>query len=74
MKIAMLKADAALKKHPELEAALLLQVHDELILECPEKTAEKTADLVKKTMESAVNLNVPLRASVEIGKRWGDFH
>jgi DNA polymerase-1 len=49
-------------------------VHDELIFECPEAAAEKTAALVKATMESVVKLRVPLLASVETGERWGEFH
>jgi DNA polymerase-1 len=55
-------------------ARLLLQVHDELILECPRDAAAETATLVKTEMEQAVKLNVPLRVSVETGKRWGSFH
>jgi DNA polymerase-1 len=73
VKKAMLKVDAALAaaKSP---ARLLLQVHDELILEAPEEAAAATAALVKKEMEGAVNLKVPLKVSVETGKSWGDFH
>jgi DNA polymerase-1 len=56
------------------KARLLLQVHDELILECPESGAEEAAKLVKAEMEQAVKLSIPLRVSVETGKRWGDFH
>ena len=53
---------------------MLLQVHDELILECPRELAEETAQLVKEEMEKAIVLRVPLRVSVETGERWGDFH
>jgi DNA polymerase-1 len=53
---------------------MLLQVHDELILECPEREAEKTINLIRWVMEGAVQLSVPLRVSVESGRRWGDFH
>jgi DNA polymerase-1 len=53
---------------------MLLQVHDELILEGPEAEAEETARTVRDVMENAAKLDVPLRVSVEIGKRWGDFH
>jgi DNA polymerase-1 len=55
-------------------ARLLLQVHDELILECPRNEAKAAAALVKEVMEKAAVLRVPLRVSVETGKRWGDFH
>jgi DNA polymerase-1 len=73
VKTAMLKLD---KKLEELKspARLLLQVHDELILECPRDAAEETARLVQYEMENAVQLRVPLRVTVETGKRWGEFH
>ena len=54
----------------ELGVQLLLQVHDELIIECPQDKAEATAALVKKTMENAVQLSVPLTVDVSIGKTW----
>jgi DNA polymerase-1 len=73
VKTAMLNLDRALVKAGS-SAKLLLQVHDELILECPAGEAKKTAKLVKEEMERAVTLRVPLRVSVETGKRWGDFH
>jgi DNA polymerase-1 len=73
VKTAMLNLDRRLVKE-QSGARLLLQVHDELILECPEKEAAETAMLVKTEMEQAVALSIPLRVSVETGKRWGDFH
>ncbi|MDR1374399.1 MAG: DNA polymerase I, partial [Treponema sp.] len=73
VKTAMIKVDRALgaAKSP---AKLLLQVHDELILECPKAEAPAAAELVRNVMEGAVSLSIPLRVSVETGKRWGDFH
>ncbi|MDR0290835.1 MAG: DNA polymerase I [Treponema sp.] len=73
VKTAMLNLDKRLaaEKSP---ARLLLQVHDELILECPKKAAAETAALVKTEMEQAVHLSIPLRVSVETGERWGSFH
>ncbi|MDR0690385.1 MAG: DNA polymerase I [Spirochaetaceae bacterium] len=73
VKTAMLNLDKALtaQKSP---ARLLLQVHDELILEVPQEGAAEAAVLVRREMERAVTLKVPLRVSVETGKRWGDFH
>ena len=73
VKTAMLKLDSALAAASS-PARLLLQVHDELILECPQEAAEKTCELVKREMEAAVKLKIPLRVSVESGKCWGDFH
>jgi DNA polymerase-1 len=71
VKIAMVSLDKALAG---TNAAILLQVHDELILECPEADAPDVAALVKQVMESSTQLRVPLRVSVEYGKSWGDFH
>ncbi|MDR0289740.1 MAG: DNA polymerase I [Treponema sp.] len=73
VKTAMLNLDKRLAAE-QSPARLLLQVHDELILECPKEAAVKTAALVKAEMEQAVSLRVPLRVSVETGKRWGSFH
>jgi DNA polymerase-1 len=73
VKTAMLNLDKRLaaEKSP---ARLLLQVHDELILECPQDAVTATVALVKAEMEQAVNLRIPLRVSVETGSRWGSFH
>lgn len=73
VKLAMIRLDKALRKSGS-PAQMLLQVHDELILECPESHAEEAARLVKEEMEQAIVLRVPLRVSVETGKRWGDLH
>ena len=64
---------AAMKKN-NIPAKLLLQVHDELILECPKEYVEKAVECIQQTMESVIQLKVPLKVSVETGKRWGDFH
>lgn len=73
VKTAMIKTNAALAGEKS-KAAMLLQVHDELIFEVPEDEAEKTGALIKGVMESVVTLNVPLTVSMETGKSWGDFH
>jgi DNA polymerase-1 len=73
VKTAMLNLDKRLTAD-QSPARLLLQVHDELILECPTEEAAAIARLVKAEMEQAVSLRIPLRVSVETGKRWGDFH
>jgi DNA polymerase-1 len=73
VKTAMLKVDGRLKKERS-GARLLLQVHDELILECPKEAAAEAVILVKSEMEQAASLSIPLRVSVETGSRWGDFH
>lgn len=71
IKMAMVKVYNSLKK--ECPAArLILQIHDELIVEAPNEDAQKAADILKREMESAVKLNVPLLADVKIGKSWYD--
>lgn len=75
VKKAMINVTTALEE-TNSPARLLLQVHDELIFECPDdkKTIEATIALIKDKMEHAVELNVPLRVSIEYGKNWGEFH
>lgn len=73
VKLAMLKLDQKLKEK-NLDSRMILQVHDELIFEVPDAELEIMEKLVKEEMESAVLLSIPLRASVESGKNWGDFH
>lgn len=73
VKAAMLRVCDVLKKEG-CGAKLLLQVHDELIFECPEQEAPAAVRLIEQAMESVVQLDVPLRVSVEVGPRWGDFH
>ena len=69
----MIRVETALRKEG-LKTRLLLQVHDELILESPDDEVARVRDLVKREMESVIDLAVPLRVSVESGKSWGDFH
>jgi len=73
VKAAMIRVDRALRAG-NLTARLLLQVHDELILEAPVSEVAAVRDLVKKEMEAVIELAVPLRVSVESGPSWGDFH
>ena len=71
IKLAMIRVDKALgEKYPE--AKLLLQVHDELIVECPEEIAEDVASLVSREMTQVASLRVPLIAEAKIGKSWYD--
>ena len=71
IKLAMIRVDRALKDYFP-EAKLLLQVHDELIVECPEKIASDVAALVSKQMEETAFLAVPLLAEAKWGKSWYD--
>ncbi|MBQ9762884.1 MAG: DNA polymerase I [Phascolarctobacterium sp.] len=71
MKNAMVKVSAALKE-AGLKTRILLQVHDELVLEVPEAEKEIAAKLVKEAMESAATLDIPLLADVKFGKNWAE--
>jgi DNA polymerase-1 len=75
VKIAMIRINDAFEKNGS-RAKMLLQVHDELIFECPEENSavEETVAIVRREMENAVPLKIPLRVSVECGKNWGEFH
>ena len=69
IKLAMIRVEKALNEaYPE--AQLLLQVHDELIVECPESQAEEVAALVSREMEQVASLKVPLTAEAKFGKSW----
>ena len=71
MKLAMVKVYQRL--HDELpEARLLLQVHDELIVECPEAKAEQAMRILEEEMSSAASLSVPLPAEAHFGRSWYD--
>ncbi len=69
MKIAMLAIPPALGK-AGLSARMLLQVHDELVFECPQEEAEETSALVRRIMESAFRLKVPLSTEAKAGSDW----
>ena len=69
MKLAMVAVERRLKKELP-EAALVLQVHDELIVECPEAQAEAAAKLLEEEMEQVVSLSVPLTAEAHWGTNW----
>ena len=69
IKLAMIRVENALnEKYPD--AKLLLQVHDELIVECPEGIAQEVAALVSREMENVASLSVPLTAEAKFGKSW----
>jgi DNA polymerase-1 len=72
IKIAMLKIPPALKK-AKLNGKMLLQVHDELVLECPKDELEKTAKIVKETMANAYQLDIPLSTEARYGPNWGEM-
>ena len=71
IKIAMIKVDKRLTEE-NLEARIVLQVHDELIVECPSHESMRVAMILQEEMEKAVSLSVPLVADSAVGKTWYD--
>jgi DNA polymerase-1 len=69
VKIAMLKVDDALRREG-LKTQMIMQVHDELLLESPEAEVEKAMEIVRREMESAVEIDVPLLVEVGAGDNW----
>lgn len=72
LKIAMIQLHEKLNQS-SLRAKLILQVHDELVLEVPDDELEETTHLVVETMQNAYELNVPLVANADIGQNWRDM-
>lgn len=73
IKIAMINVDKKLRESG-LDAKLILQVHDELLIESAADCAPKVLDLLKSEMESAVELSVPLKVEANIGANWLECH
>jgi DNA polymerase-1 len=71
IKLAMVRIDAALESGG-YRGAMLLQVHDELLFECPPAELDELSKLVKREMEGAVDLSVPLVVDIGVGANWRD--
>ena len=71
IKVAMIRLDAALR---DTSATMLLQVHDELVVEAPAEAAEEIAAKVREVMENALQLDVSLKVDVGIGDNWAEIH
>ena len=69
IKLAMINVSRALKDEG-IDARLILQIHDELIVEASEECSEKAAEILKREMENVVELSVPLTVELQIGKSW----
>jgi DNA polymerase-1 len=72
MKLAMVRVHAALRERG-LRTRMLLQVHDELVLEAPEDERDAVVELVPAIMADAFSMSVPLKADVEVGTNWRDL-
>ena len=73
IKVAMVNIDHLLTKN-NLAARLIMQVHDELVLEAPVAEKEKVMALVKKEMEEVIKLKVPLKVEIASGNNWDEAH
>jgi len=71
MKLAMLKIYEKIKSG-ELEADMLLQIHDELLFELDEEEVDRAAPIIKGAMERVMDLRVPLKVDVKVGDNWGE--
>ena len=69
IKLAMIRTDAALRRQG-LQGRLILQVHDELIVECPAEETEAVCALVRDAMENVMRLDVPLKTDISVGGDW----
>lgn len=72
IKVAMVRLEKALHA-AKLKSKLLLQVHDELVLECVNSELDQVTKLVTEIMESAIILSVPLKVNVNVGKNWAEL-
>jgi DNA polymerase-1 len=72
MKLAMISVASALKD-AGLKGQILLQVHDELVIECPQNELKETSKITRTMMENAYNLAVPLKTEARYGHDWGDL-
>jgi DNA polymerase-1 len=73
IKQAMIDLDRELASRG-MRSRLILQIHDELLLEVPEAEAEKAKALVTEVMEGALKLDVPLVADARLGRNWAEVH
>ncbi|MGB7630697.1 MAG: DNA polymerase I, partial [Candidatus Deferrimicrobium sp.] len=73
IKMAMIRVDREFRE-AGMEARLVLQVHDELIVEAPERETAASESILKEAMEGVAKLSVPLTVSVSRGKNWGEIH
>ena len=73
IKLAMVNVHGRLEDEG-LRSRLILQVHDELIVECPEDEAERVCAILKDEMENAVSLSVPMTVDAHIGHSWAEAH
>jgi DNA polymerase-1 len=72
IKIAMLRIRDEIAERG-LRGAMIMQVHDELVFECPESEMMNIAELAKRRMPQGISLDVPVKVDVKVGVNWGDM-
>jgi DNA polymerase-1 len=72
IKVAMINLDQEMDKR-QLKSRMLLQVHDELIFEVPQAEVEEMRQLASKLMSTAIELSIPLKVDIKVGKNWGEM-
>ena len=73
IKLAMVKIDRAMKQEG-FRAKMVLQIHDELVFDCPRDEADRLCELVKREMENAYDFGVPLEVGIGVGDNWLEAH
>ncbi|MBQ7579166.1 MAG: DNA polymerase I, partial [Clostridia bacterium] len=73
IKIAMINLEKRLNKE-NVKAKLIMQVHDELLVDCPLDEVDKVKQIIKEEMENAVQLKVPLLTEIGVAYAWSDAH
>jgi DNA polymerase-1 len=73
IKVAMVNIDRRLREE-KLQTRMLLQVHDELVFEVPDRELEQVTELVRHEMENALALDLPLKVDIGTGKNWAEAH
>jgi DNA polymerase-1 len=70
----MLDVDAWIEKEASTSTKMIMQVHDELILEAKKSESEEVLSKVKEIMEAAVDLDIPLIVEASVGSNWNEAH
>ncbi len=73
IKLAMVKIDALLRER-NMKSKMIMQVHDELVFEAKEDEIDELKEIIKKEMEGAVKLRVPIKVDIGIGENWAEAH
>ena len=73
IKVAMVRVDAALRAE-RLRSKMVLQIHDELVFDCPKAEADRVVEIARREMSTALDFGVPLEVGIGVGANWLDAH